>query len=140
MSDRGVDRSPWCAHCDRSIRERDYAHKRIRFDEREAGPFCGWNCATLWLIRNDHRIDDSFLDYETVGEGPRLITDGGEQVGDGTHWKDQDGCQGCGQPHDPLRAVKIRGGGRDLLCYDCFKKALEADRIDPDDERYPEVH
>jgi hypothetical protein len=57
--------------------------------------------------------------------------------GGGTHWKEQDECQECGADRNEvaLRAIKLKSGGRDLLCIGCFSEALEEGRVDPSDPR-----
>lgn len=98
-------------------------------------------------------------DYERLGDGEIQATDK-EEVGreevpqrwieateertsesegpeQDTHWKDQDECQSCGAGRDEahLRAIKLKSGGRDLLCEGCFADALEDGRVHPDDPR-----
>lgn len=53
------------------------------------------------------------------------------------HWKDQDKCQGCGAPkeQEPLRAILLTSGEKDLLCVECFVEANNDGRVSPDDPR-----
>lgn len=70
-------------------------------------------------------------------------SDGAESRKETLHWKDQEKCQGCGaqkskigqEGGEPLRAIKLRDGGRDLLCSECFVEALNDGRVSEDDPR-----
>jgi len=45
-------------------------------DGRRVGPFCTRPCAFGWVIRNDERALN-YLEFDAIGEGPELVTDGG---------------------------------------------------------------
>lgn len=52
-------------------------------------------------------------------------------------WREQDECQRCGDGGDEvdLRGIKMRDGGRAMLCQDCFEVELDRGNVRPDDER-----
>jgi hypothetical protein len=70
---------------------------------------------------------DEYCGEQNVDIDQRLILpDGGVSRGD---------CESCGQSDVPLRRIKIRDGGRELLCQSCFLKPVENNRVDPSDPR-----
>lgn len=56
-----------------------------------------------------------------------------------------DECEGCGVEGpgpigsgvggEPLRAIKMKAGGREMLCVECFVEAVEEGRVDESDPR-----
>lgn len=66
-----------------------------------------------------------------------VTTDGNTRTETGMHWKEQDECQDCGVDRSDaaLRAIKLKDGGRDLLCNGCFSQAVEEGRVEPSDPR-----
>lgn len=71
---------------------------------------------------------------------PELRTDGGtgRSGNDEKHWKDQTECQSCDPDESggTLRAIKMKSGGRDLLCFEHFCEALDNGDVDPTDPRF----
>ena len=59
---------PYCQHCRHAVRDRDYGHKFIQAGGCLAGPFCSWGCMMDWLIGNDDRIGDDWLEHEDVAQ------------------------------------------------------------------------
>jgi len=54
-----------------------------------------------------------------------------------TDTDDTDHCEDCGvsRESEPLRAVRMQGGDRELLCEACFEDALDDKRVHGYDER-----
>ena len=59
---------PYCQECRHAVRDRDYEHKFIQAGGALAGPFCSWSCMMDWLIVNDDRIGDDYLERECVAQ------------------------------------------------------------------------
>lgn len=59
---------PYCQHCRHAVRGRDYEHKFIRAGGCLAGPFCSWDCMMGWLVGDDDRIGDDWLEHEDVAQ------------------------------------------------------------------------
>ena len=58
----------YCQECHHAVRDRDYDSKFIQAGGVLAGPFCGWSCMMDWLIQNDDRIGDDYLEHKHVDQ------------------------------------------------------------------------
>lgn len=53
-------------------------------------------------------------------------------------WKDINQCETCGESDAHLRAIRMKQGRRQMLCYGCFIQANEDGEVDPADPRVKE--
>lgn len=44
-------------------------------------------------------------------------------------------CESCGDSEVPIRSIKMKEGGRERLCEECFEAAADVGKVDPSDPR-----